>query len=57
MWYYSRYHYMRKFGAEVFWFTCRGTQKPRTLESWLLEYFYDRYQSLPIGNGAFSYTS
>ncbi len=54
-WYYKRYQYMRQFGCQVFWYSTRGKQDPKNLESELIEYFYDKYLSIPIGNGAFSF--
>lgn len=54
-WYYSRYHYINQFRCQVFWFTTRGTQEAKNLECILIGQFYDKYLSLPIGNGAFSY--
>jgi hypothetical protein len=53
-WYYNRYQYIQSFGCKVFWYTTRGLQKHKNLESLLLEHFYDKYYALPIGNGAFS---
>jgi excinuclease UvrABC nuclease subunit len=54
-WYYPRYQYLTKFGAKLFYFTIRGTQDEQNLENKLLEAFYDRFLSLPVGNGAISY--
>jgi hypothetical protein len=54
-WYYKRYQYMRKFGCQVFWYSTRGIQDSKNLESDIMEYFYDRYLSIPIGNGSFSF--
>lgn len=54
---YHRYHYMHAFGCKVFWYTTRGTQKAKNLESLLMEYFYDKFYALLIGNGAFSFIS
>jgi excinuclease UvrABC nuclease subunit len=54
-WYYSRYNFLVQFGCKVYWFTARGTQNPKDLESTLIEEFYSKYHSIPIGNGAFSY--
>jgi hypothetical protein len=50
-----RYFYMDKFDAGIAWFTTRGTQTSKQLETNIMEFFYDRYLSLPVGNGAFSY--
>lgn len=54
-WYYSRYHYINSFGCKLFWYTTRGTQNEKNLESELIRMFYDKFYSLPIGNGAFSF--
>lgn len=56
--YYSRYQYLAKFKPIVlFCFTTRGKQEAKNLESDLLKHFYNRYLSLPVGNGAFSFKS
>lgn len=54
-WYYSRHHYLNTFGCKAFWYTTRGSQKEKNLESLLFEKFYDKFYSLPVGNGAFSF--
>lgn len=54
-WWYPRYQYFVKFGCKVYFFTTRGPQDEQSLESSLLEKFYDRYHSIPVGNGAFSF--
>lgn len=54
-WYYSRYQYGAKFGANIYWFTTRGLQDPVDLELKLMSDFYDRYFAIPVGNGAFSF--
>jgi excinuclease UvrABC nuclease subunit len=54
-WHYNRYMYIRKFGCKVYWFTTRGTQSAKNLESSLMVMFHDKFHALPIGNGAFSY--
>lgn len=56
-WYYSRYNYMVNYGCKVYWFTRRGEQTSKDLESIIIEDFYNRYHSIPIGNGAFSFRS
>ena len=53
--YYSRYHYMAKFGCSVIWFSRRGTQNAKDLESDLIGLFYNKYNSLPVGNASFSF--
>lgn len=52
-WYYSRYNYLVKYGCRVYWMTTKGN--PKNLESILIEKFYSKYHSIPIGNGAFSF--
>ncbi len=54
-WRYTRYFYMLKFDARVAWFTTRGNQTAKQLETDLIDHFYERYNALPVGNGAFSY--
>ncbi|MEQ8572446.1 MAG: GIY-YIG nuclease family protein [Fulvivirga sp.] len=53
LWHYQRYQYIKEFGGSLHWYTTRGTQTPEKLEHDLLAYFYDKYYSLPVGNGAF----
>jgi excinuclease UvrABC nuclease subunit len=55
--YYSRYNYMVNHGCRIYWLTIRGKQKPKDLESQILEEFYKAFHSLPVGNGAFSFAS
>ena len=54
-WYYSRYNYLDRFGCKLYWFVNRKNETPKELESLIIEAFYSRYHSLPIGNGAFSF--
>lgn len=54
----SRYQYMKYFGngAYVYLFRClKSTQDAKDLESKILWKFYERYRSLPVGNGARSF--
>ena len=55
-WYLNKYQYINAFEAKVFWFTTRGQQEEKNLESLLLEHFYDKYHAIPVGNGAFSFS-
>ncbi len=52
---FARYQYMSSYGAQIYWYTTRGTQDEGDLEKYFLDCFYDRYLSLPITNGANSY--
>lgn len=54
-WYYSRYNYLDRFGCKLYLFLNRKNETPKELESLIIEAFYSRYHSLPIGNGAFSF--
>ncbi|HRN43024.1 MAG: GIY-YIG nuclease family protein [Flavobacteriales bacterium] len=54
-WYWDRYQYAVSFGCEVIIFTTRSNQKPKDLESEILEMFYNRYLAKPVSNGAFSF--
>ena len=56
-WYFARYQYLAKFGGKLYYFTRKGSQEAKNLENLLLEEFYDRYLSLPVGNGARSFRS
>lgn len=52
----SRYQYMKYYGAYVYTFRClKSTQDAKDLESKILWKFYERYRSLPVGNGARSF--
>lgn len=53
----SRYLYMKYHGgAYVYTFHClKNTQEAKNLESQILWKFYERYRSLPVGNGARSF--
>ena len=55
-WVYSRYNYMKMSGGfDLYYLRTQGAETAKCLESKALEGFYDKYGSLPIGNGAFSY--
>ena len=52
----SRYQYMKYYGAYVYTFhRLKNSQDPKNLESQILWKFYERYRSLPVGNGARSF--
>ena len=51
-WHLDRYNYMRYHGAKVYYYTCRGYQESKDLESSIIESFYDRYGSIPVANVA-----
>ena len=52
-----RYNYMRAFGAHVYLFHClKKTQDAKKLESIVIAKFYQKYRSIPVGNGARSFT-
>jgi len=46
---------MLKFDCLVFVFKTKGKQKPKDMEADILDLFYSKFHSLPIGNGAFSF--
>lgn len=52
----QRYHYFRVFGAKVYVFTRRGPQEPKEQESYYIGKFYEKYLSLPVSNGARSFS-
>lgn len=54
-WHLDRNNYMRYHGAKVYYYTCREYQESKTLESSIIESFYDRYGSIPVANGARSF--
>ena len=51
-----RYNYMRYHGAHVFLFHCKKTQDAKNLESFIIGKFYEKFRSIPVGNGARSFT-
>jgi hypothetical protein len=52
----SRYQYMKYHKAYVYTFHClKSTQDAKNLESQILWKFYEKYRSLPVGNGARSF--
>lgn len=52
----SRYQYMKYHRSYVYTFHClKSTQDAKNLESQILWKFYERYRSLPVGNGARSF--
>lgn len=54
-WIKYKYLYMRKFGAKLYYIPASKNEDCRDLESNIMENFYDKYFSLPVGNAAFSY--
>lgn len=55
-WYSSRYQFMKYFGAHVYLFYCYKNQSPKELESFFLHSFYNKFHSIPFGNGARSFS-
>jgi hypothetical protein len=51
----SRYQYMFYNGSHVDVFKRRGKQESKLFESMVLNQFYQKYRSLPVGNAARSY--
>lgn len=52
----QRYHYFRAFGARVYVFSRRGQQLPKEQEALFIGCFYEKYLSLPVSNGARSFS-
>lgn len=52
----SRYQYLKSFGGRVFTFHTLGKQDAKDLEALILWRFYEKYRSLPVGNGARSFS-
>lgn len=46
-----RYQFGASFGADVAWYSARGTQNPNCLEADLMNLFYETYGSIPLANG------
>ena len=55
-WVSSKYQYMFKYGARVYYFKCRRTQEAKEEEAKIMWAFYQMYRALPVGNGARSYS-
>lgn len=52
----SRYQYIKFHGGKVYTFHClKSTQDSKNLESEIIWRFYEKYRSLPVGNGARSF--
>lgn len=54
-WHFDRYNYMRYHGAQVYYYLCKGRQESKNLEYRLIGMFYDKFGSMPVGNGARSF--
>ena len=54
-WRFDRYNYMKYHGAKVYYYLCKGKQESKNLESRLIGMFYDKFGSMPVGNGARSF--
>lgn len=54
-WRFDRYNYMKYHGAKVYYYLCRGKQESKNLESRLIGMYYDKFGSMPVGNGARSF--
>lgn len=52
----DKYQYMFYLGAKVDVFYCKGTQSAKEFESRLIASFYSKYRSMPVGNGARSFS-
>lgn len=52
----DKYQYMYYCGARVDVFYCKGTQSAKEFESSLIASFYEKYRSMPVGNGARSFS-
>ena len=46
-----RYQYGAAFGATVAWYSIKGNQNPNSLETDLIDQFYEMYGSIPVANG------
>ncbi len=55
-WFFDRYNYMKYHGARVYYYLCRGNQESKDLESWIIWSFYNKFGSMPVGNGARSFS-
>ena len=55
-WVSSRYQYMHRHGAKVYYYPCRGKQEAKEEEAKVIWQFYEKYRALPVGNAAKSYS-
>lgn len=56
LWDRNRYSYIKYHGeAHVYYLYTAGKEYPKTLEHKVMKAFYDKYQALPVGNGARSF--
>lgn len=54
-WVSSRYQYMHRHGARVFYYPCQRMQEAKEMEAEIIWRFYEKYRALPVGNAAKSY--
>ena len=55
-WVSSKYQYMYHNGAKVYYYKCLGKQDAKELETRVMWAFYSNHRTLPVGNGAKSYS-
>ena len=54
-WTYSRYNYFEAFKADCYFMIVIGSETNKSLESKVIQDFYDKFGAIPVGNGAFSF--
>ena len=54
-WTYSRYNYFEAFKADCYFMRVIGSETNKSLESKVIQDFYDKFGAIPVGNGAFSF--
>lgn len=54
-WRFDRYNYMKYHGSKVYYYLCQSKQASKDLESYIWGIFYDKFGTMPVGNGAISF--
>ena len=54
-WTYSRYNYFEAFKADCYFMRVIGSETNKSLESKVIQDFYNKFGAIPVGNGAFSF--
>lgn len=50
-WWKPIYQYGAAFGVDMAWYSVKGTQSPTTLETNLIDQFYEAFGAIPVANG------
>lgn len=55
-WFYNRNNYMKAFGAHVYFYYGRQSQEAKEMEADFMHHFYEKYEAIPLCNGARSFS-